>query len=33
MPSPIVHFQIATPDPEAAERFCREVFDWEVTPG
>jgi predicted enzyme related to lactoylglutathione lyase len=33
VPSPLVHFQIATPDPEATRAFFRELFDWEFTPG
>jgi predicted enzyme related to lactoylglutathione lyase len=30
--SPIVHFQIATSDPEATQTFFREVFDWDFSP-
>ena len=33
MPSPLVHFQIASTDPEAAAAFFQEVFDWRVGPG
>jgi predicted enzyme related to lactoylglutathione lyase len=33
MPSPIVHFQIAAADPDAAAQFFREVFEWETGPG
>ena len=28
MPSPVVFFQIASADPEAAQAFYKEVFDW-----
>ncbi len=28
LPSPLVFFHIATPDPEGARRFYAEVFDW-----
>ena len=31
MPSPIVHFQLASSDPEATEAFFRDVFDWSFT--
>ncbi len=33
MPSPIVHFQVATNDPAKASQFFRDVFDWEIGPG
>ncbi|HEY7271052.1 MAG TPA: VOC family protein [Dehalococcoidia bacterium] len=31
--SPIVHFQIATSDPEATQAFFQEVFGWDFSPG
>jgi predicted enzyme related to lactoylglutathione lyase len=30
--SPIVHFQIATSDPEATQAFFAEVFGWDFSP-
>ena len=33
MPSPIVHFQLATADPEATKAFLHEVFDWDISAG
>ena len=30
MDSPVVHFQIATHDPEGMAKFLREVFEWDV---
>lgn len=33
MPSPLVHFQIASPDPEATRAFLEAVFDWRFQPG
>lgn len=30
MDSPIVHFQVASKDPEAMAKFLREVFEWEL---
>jgi uncharacterized protein len=33
MPSPIVHFQIASSDPDKVAEFCREVFEWDMGPG
>ncbi len=31
--SPLVHFQIASPDPEATQAFLKAVFDWDFRPG
>jgi hypothetical protein len=33
LPSPLVHFQLASPDPEAAKAFFEAVFDWRFGPG
>jgi predicted enzyme related to lactoylglutathione lyase len=33
MSSPLVHFQFATPDPEGAQAFLAELFDWDFRPG
>lgn len=33
MPSPIVHFQVMSANPEATAKFFSDVFDWETEPG
>jgi predicted enzyme related to lactoylglutathione lyase len=33
VPSPLVHFQIGSPDPDATRAFFSELFDWEFSPG
>jgi predicted enzyme related to lactoylglutathione lyase len=33
MPSPIVHFQFTSPDPEKTARYLHDVFDWEIQAG
>ncbi len=33
MVSPIVHFQIASPNPERMREFLSEVFGWEISQG
>jgi hypothetical protein len=33
MPSPIVHFQIASPNPDRMREFLHEVFGWEISQG
>jgi predicted enzyme related to lactoylglutathione lyase len=30
--SPIVHFQLATSDPEGTQAFFKDVFDWDFSP-
>ncbi|MFN2450304.1 MAG: VOC family protein [Candidatus Baltobacteraceae bacterium] len=30
MPSPVVHFEIATKDPDALTAFFRDAFDWTI---
>lgn len=33
MSNPLVHFQLASPDPEATRAFFEAVFDWDFRPG
>ncbi len=33
MPSPLVHFQLASDDPAATQAFFKALFDWDFQPG
>ncbi len=33
MPSPLVHFQLASEDPAATQAFFKALFDWDFQPG
>ncbi len=30
MPNPVVHFEVVSPDKEAAQKFYSELFDWKL---
>ena len=30
MPNPVVHFEVVSPDGEAAQKFYSELFDWKL---
>jgi len=32
MPHPVIHFEIATEDPQALGAFYREMFGWDIAP-